>query len=74
MCTTFQDGTKKGEKKGRNKKAYKSKNNQRKVAKKSNLPQGSNDLTNKLFQTMEKHKEVSTGSLNFFQNRGTNLN
>ncbi|ESP04399.1 hypothetical protein LOTGIDRAFT_136183, partial [Lottia gigantea] len=47
-----------GSNKGRNKKAYKSKNNQRKVAKKSNVPQGSNDLTNKLYQTMEKHKEV----------------
>ncbi|XP_041359356.1 CREB-binding protein-like isoform X4 [Gigantopelta aegis] len=48
----------KGEKKGRNKKASKSKNNQRKNSKKTSLPYGGNDLTAKIYQTMEKHKEV----------------
>ena len=29
------------------------------------MPQGGNDLTNKLYSTMEKHKEVSVYSLNY---------
>ncbi|NP_001191640.1 CREB-binding protein [Aplysia californica] len=52
-------GTKKGEKKGqRNKKANKSKGSARKNNRKTNLPQGTNDLTAKLYNHMEKHKEV----------------
>ena len=53
------NGKKKGQKSGRAKKANKSKSSQRKNNKKSNLPQGSSDLSQKLFATMEKHKEVS---------------
>ena len=51
------NGKKKGQKSGRNKKANKSKM-QRKNNKKTNMPQGTSDLAQKLFQTMEKHKEV----------------
>ncbi|XP_074650502.1 histone lysine acetyltransferase CREBBP-like [Tubulanus polymorphus] len=53
-----QKGKKKGQKSGRNKKANKKNNNQRKNSKKSNLPHGGNDLSAKLYATMEKHKEV----------------
>lgn len=49
------DGKKKGQKKA--KKSNKSKN-QRKNSKKSNTPQTGNDLSAKIFATMEKHKEV----------------
>jgi len=50
-------GKKKG-KGGRNKKASKNKNNQRKNIKKTNMPHGGSDLAQKLYTTMEKHKEV----------------
>ncbi|XP_057659426.1 CREB-binding protein isoform X6 [Diorhabda carinulata] len=50
------DGKKKGQKKA--KKSTKSKANQRKNSKKSNTPQTGNDLSAKIFTTMEKHKEV----------------
>ena len=50
------DGKKKGQKKA--KKSNKSKANQRKNSKKSNTPQTGNDLSTKIFATMEKHKEV----------------
>ncbi|XP_018572292.1 CREB-binding protein isoform X4 [Anoplophora glabripennis] len=51
------DGKKKGQKKA--KKSTKSKANQRKnSSKKSNTPQTGNDLSAKIFATMEKHKEV----------------
>lgn len=50
-------GKKKGQKSGRNKKANKKSNN-RKNSKKINMPYGANELANKLFETMEKHKEV----------------
>lgn len=59
----FQDvsGKKKGEKKGqRSKKANKSKGSARKNNRKTSLPQGTNDLTAKLYSHMEKHKEVFT--------------
>ena len=49
---------KKGEKKGQKKKV-KSKSSQRKAAKKTNMPHGANDLTSKLYNTMEKHRDVS---------------
>ncbi|KAL8591058.1 hypothetical protein ACOMHN_037291 [Nucella lapillus] len=48
---------KKGEKKGQKKKV-KSKSSQRKAAKKSSMPQGTSDLTSKLLNTMEKHRDV----------------
>ena len=52
-------GKKKGQK-GQKKKNVKNKNSQRKANnKKSNLPVGGNDLSAKLYSTMEKHKEVS---------------
>lgn len=47
---------KKGSKKA--KKSNKSKANQRKNNKKSNEQQTGNDLSTKIFATMEKHKEV----------------
>lgn len=51
------DGKKKSQKKA--KKSNKSKANQRKSSnKKSNTPQTGNDLSAKIFLTMEKHKEV----------------
>ncbi|XP_065159068.1 CREB-binding protein isoform X2 [Atheta coriaria] len=50
------DGKKKGQKKA--KKSNKSKANQRKNSKKSNTPQTGNDLSAKIFATMEKHKDV----------------
>ena len=50
------DVKKKGQKKA--KKSNKSKANQRKNSKKSNTPQTGNDLSAKIFATMEKHKEV----------------
>lgn len=50
------DGKKKGQKKA--KKSNKAKANQRKNNKKSNAPQTGNDLSAKIFATMEKHKEV----------------
>lgn len=51
------DGKKKGQKKA--KKSTKSKANQRKNnSKKSNTPQTGNDLSAKIFATMDKHKEV----------------
>ena len=50
------DGKKKGQKKA--KKSNKSKANQRKNNKKTNAPQTGNDLSTKIFATMEKHKEV----------------
>lgn len=50
-------GKKKG-KSNRNKKASKSKSSQRKNPKKTNMPHGGNDLTQKVYATMEKHKEV----------------
>lgn len=53
---TGPDGKKKGQKKA--KKSSKSKANQRKNSKKSNTPQTGNDLSAKIFATMEKHKEV----------------
>ncbi|KAJ8298017.1 hypothetical protein KUTeg_024548 [Tegillarca granosa] len=59
--TESQNGNGTGKKKGkggRNKKANKSKNNQRKNNKKSNLLHGGCDLSQKLYATMEKHKEV----------------
>ena len=59
----LQKGKKKGQKSNRNKKASKSKSNQRKNSKKTNLPHGGNDLSAKLYATMEKHKEVSLGIL-----------
>ena len=52
---------KKGDKKGQKKKV-KSKSSQRKAAKKNSMPHGSNDLTSKLYSTMEKHRDVSSGS------------
>lgn len=52
-------GKKKDEKKcQRSKKANKSKANARKNNRKTNLPQGTNDLTAKIYSHMEKHKEV----------------
>lgn len=53
---TGPDGKKKNQKKA--KKSNKSKANQRKNSKKSNTPQTGNDLSTKIFATMEKHKEV----------------
>lgn len=53
---TGPDGKKKGQKKA--KKSNKSKANQRKNSKKSNTPQTGNDLSTKVFATMEKYKEV----------------
>lgn len=50
------DGKKKGQKKA--KKSNKSKANQRKNSKKSNTLQTGNDLSSKIFDTMDKHKEV----------------
>lgn len=51
------DGKKKGQKKA--KKSTKSKANQRKSNnKKSNTPQTGNDLSAKIFATMDKHKDV----------------
>jgi E1A/CREB-binding protein len=50
------DGKKKGQKKA--KKSNKSKANQRKNNKKTSAPQTGNDLSTKIFATMEKHKEV----------------
>lgn len=50
------DGKKKGQKKA--KKSNKAKANNRKNNKKSNAPQTGNDLSTKIFTTMEKHKEV----------------
>ena len=50
------DGKKKGQKKA--KKSNKSKANQRKNTQKSSQPQTGNDLSAKIFATMEKHKEV----------------
>ena len=50
-------GKKKGQKSGRNKKASKNKN-PKKNNKKSNLPHGGSDLSQKLYQTMEKHRDV----------------
>ena len=53
--TGLDSSKKKGPKKPKktNKKA-----NQRKSNKKSNIPQMGNDLSTKIFETMEKHKEV----------------
>ncbi|KAK7096829.1 CREB-binding protein-like isoform X2 [Littorina saxatilis] len=56
-CLQQELDKKKGEKKGQKKKV-KSKSSQRKAAKKTNMPQGSNDLTSKLYNTMEKHRDV----------------
>lgn len=53
---TGPDGKKKGQKKA--KKSNKSKANQRKNSKKSNTPQTGNNLSAKIFATMDKHKEV----------------
>ncbi|XP_076316110.1 CREB-binding protein-like isoform X2 [Tachypleus tridentatus] len=53
-----QSGKKKGQKSSRNKKANKNKNTQRKNNKKSNVPNTGNDLSAKIYATMEKHKEV----------------
>ena len=53
---------KKGEKKGQKKKV-KSKSSQRKAAKKTSMPHGTNDLTSKLYNTMEKHRDVSTSTV-----------
>lgn len=53
---TSSDGKKKGQKKA--KKSNKSKAAQRKNNKKSNEQQTGNDLTAKIYATMEKHKEV----------------
>lgn len=50
------DGKKKGQKKA--KKSNKSKAAQRKSNKKSNEQQAGNDLSAKIYATMEKHKEV----------------
>lgn len=50
------DGKKKGQKKA--KKSNKSKAAQRKNNKKSNEQQAGNDLSAKIYATMEKHKEV----------------
>lgn len=50
------DGKKKGQKKA--KKSNKAKATNRKNNKKSNAPQTGNDLSTKIFTTMEKHKEV----------------
>lgn len=50
------DGKKKGQKKA--KKSNKSKAAQRKNNKKSNEQQAGNDLSTKIYATMEKHKEV----------------
>jgi len=45
------------------KKNNKNKNNNRKAnCKKLNVPHGGNDLTAKLYSTMEKHKEVNAFS------------
>ncbi|KAL3209837.1 hypothetical protein MRX96_037648 [Rhipicephalus microplus] len=52
------EGEKKGQKSGRNKKANKNKSNQRKNNKKSTVPHTGNDLSAKIYSTMEKHKEV----------------
>jgi E1A/CREB-binding protein len=57
---------KKGDKKGSKKKNVNKKNSQRKLNKKPNLPHGGNDLTSKLYNTMEKHKDVSYLSLQHF--------
>lgn len=53
---TSSDGKKKGQKKA--KKSNKSKAAQRKNSKKSSEQQVGNDLSAKIFATMEKHKEV----------------
>ncbi|GFT06941.1 CREB-binding protein [Trichonephila clavipes] len=53
-----EDSMDKGQKSGRNKKSNKSKNNQRKNNKKSTVPYTGNDLSAKIYSTMEKHKEV----------------
>ncbi|EEC13782.1 conserved hypothetical protein [Ixodes scapularis] len=55
-------GEKKGQKSGRNKKANKSKSNQRKNNKKSSVPHTGNDLSAKIYSTMEKHKEPGAGA------------
>lgn len=47
-----------GKKKGQKKKTNKSKAAQRKNSKKSSEQQTGNDLSAKIFATMEKHKEV----------------
>lgn len=54
--TDIGDGKKKGQKKA--KKSTKAKATNRKNNKKSNAPQTGNDLSSKIFMTMEKHKEV----------------
>jgi len=51
------DGKKKGSQK-KAKKSNKSKSSQRKNSKKSNAQETENDLSAKIFATMEKHKEV----------------
>jgi len=57
-CLQDSGGKKKG--KSQKKKSKNNKNSQRKSnCKKLNLPLGGNDLTQKLYSTMEKHKEVS---------------
>ena len=59
FCFVLQEmDKKKGDKKGQKKKV-KNKASQRKTNKKSVMPHGANDLTTKIFSTMEKHKEVS---------------
>jgi len=55
-CTP--DGKKKQLGQKKSKKSNKNKSNQRKNNKKSNAPQTGNDLSTKIFATMEKHKEV----------------
>ena len=62
----FFQGKKKGQKSNRNKKSNKSKNNLRKSNKKSNVPYAGNDLSAKLYSTMEKHKEVGYSEITFF--------
>lgn len=52
------DDKKKGGQKSQKKKSYKSKAAQRKNTKKSSEQQGGNDLSDKIFACMEKHKEV----------------
>lgn len=52
------DGKKKGLSQKKSKKSNKNKANQRKNNKKTNAPQTGNDLSAKIFATMEKHKEV----------------
>ena len=52
-------GKKKGQKGVQKKKQKNKAGSQRKNTKKTNLPHGGNDLSSKLYATMEKHKEVS---------------